>query len=110
MFTPLFAERRTSSVSRSHRWCRLDTRAPNPASSSFALAGCRLLLNLRFELLRFGRVRIRSEEEFGGPPPFEPSLKVEGNIGHIKASGLVPRLIAASTLGVLQRSTAVDFP
>jgi hypothetical protein len=109
MFTP-FAERGTSSVSHSHRWCRLDTRAPNPACSSFAFAGCRLLLHLRFELLRFGRVRIRSEEEFGGPPLFEPSLNVEGNTGHIKASGLVPRLLAASTLGVLQRSTAVDFP
>src|SRR5262245_29256266 len=110
MFTPLFAERRTSSVSRSRRWCRLDTRPPNPASVSFAFAGGRLLLILRFNLLRFGRVRIRSEEKFGSPPLFEPSLKVEGNTGHIKASGLAPLLVAASTLGVLQRSTAVDFP
>jgi hypothetical protein len=61
------------SVSRSHRWCRPDTRPPNPASFSFAFAGYRLLLIVRFKLLRFGRVRIRSEEKFGGPPLFEPS-------------------------------------
>ena len=74
----------------SHRLHRPDGRPPDLAVFSFAFAGCRLLLILRLKLLRFWRVLILSEQ-FGGPPLFEPSLKVEGNTGHIKASGLVLR-------------------
>jgi hypothetical protein len=51
---------------------------------SFALAGQGLLIQ-PFKLLLFGR---GGTDESGGPPPFEPSLKVEGNIGHIQASRL----------------------
>jgi hypothetical protein len=29
-------------------------------------------------------------DDSGGPPLFEPSLKVEGDIGHVKTSGLCP--------------------
>jgi hypothetical protein len=51
---------------------------------SFALAGLGQLLIPPFKLLLFGR---RGTDESGGPPPFEPSLKVEGNIGHIAFPG-----------------------
>jgi hypothetical protein len=54
---------------------------------SFALAGLGQLLMLPFKLLLFRRGRT---EESGGPPLFEPSLKVEGDIGHFKTSGLCP--------------------
>jgi len=57
----------------------------NPVGFSFALAGLGQLLILPFKLLLFGR---GGTDESGGPPPFEPSLKVEGNIGHIQASRL----------------------
>jgi hypothetical protein len=46
---------------------------------SFALAG--LGQQSPFELLFFGRCRT---DESRGPPLFEPSLKVEWDIGHIK--------------------------
>jgi len=74
---------------RLHRLRRSYSRPPNPAGFLFAFVGCRLLLLiLRFQRLSFARV-LRSEE-FGGPPLFEPSLKMERNTGHITASGLSP--------------------
>ena len=81
------ASLRGASVSRSHRWCRPDAHRLNPAGFSFALAGLGQLLMLPFKLLLFRRGRT---EESGGPPLFEPSLKVEGDIGHFKTSGLCP--------------------
>jgi hypothetical protein len=42
---------------------------------------------LPFKLLLFRRGRT---DESGSPPLFEPSLKVEGDIGHIKTSVLYP--------------------
>jgi hypothetical protein len=48
---------------------------------SFARAGLGQLLILPFKHLFFGRGRT---DESGGPPLFKPSLKVEGEIGHIK--------------------------
>jgi len=48
---------------------------------SFALAGLGHLLILAFKLSFFERGRT---DESGGPPLFEPSLKVEGDIGHIQ--------------------------
>jgi hypothetical protein len=49
---------------------------------SFALArrDRLLILPVRLMLLARGQ-RIRSQKS-GGPPPFEPSLKVEGDIAH----------------------------
>jgi len=49
-------------------------------SFSFARAGLGQLLILPFKLLLFPRGR---KHESGGPPLFKPSLKVEGEIGHI---------------------------
>jgi hypothetical protein len=54
---------------------------------SFALAGLGQPLILPFRLLLFGRGQA---DEPGGPPLFEPSLKVERDIGHIKPLGLFP--------------------
>jgi hypothetical protein len=55
---------------------------------SFALAGLGQLLMLPFKLSLFGRGRTN---ESGGPPLFEPSLKVEGDIDHIKPlTGFIP--------------------
>jgi hypothetical protein len=42
-------------------------------------------LILPFKLLLFPRSRT---DEPGGPPLFEPSLKIEGDIGHLKPTGL----------------------
>ena len=67
---------------RSHRWCRPDAHWLNPVSFSFVLAGVGQLLILPFKLLFFEGDRT---DESGGPPLFEPSLKVEGDIGHIKS-------------------------
>jgi len=68
----------------SHRWGRPDAHWPNPVVFSFALAGLGELLIMPFKPLLFGRGRTN---EPGGPPLFEPSLKVEGEIGHIKPLG-----------------------
>jgi hypothetical protein len=54
---------------------------------SFALAGLGQLLIPPFKLLLFGRGR---PDEPGSPPLFEPSLKVERDIGHIKPLGFTP--------------------
>ena len=87
---------RGASFPRSHCWCRPD--ALSPAGFSFALARLRQLLILPFKLWLFGCGRT---DESGGPPLFEPSLQVEGDIRHIKTSGLCPRFIGRSTLGVI---------
>jgi hypothetical protein len=42
---------------------------------------------LSFKLLLFRR---GWTEESGGPPLFEPSLKVEGDIGHFKPQDFAP--------------------
>ena len=75
--------RRCSSIPRSQRWRRPDAHWLNPVGFSFALAGLGQLLIQPFKFLFFGR---GWTNESGGPPLFEPSLKVEGDIGHIKAS------------------------
>src|SRR6516165_3773222 len=90
---------RGASLPRSHRWCRPDAQRPNPVGFSFALAGLGQPLILPFRLLLFGR---RQTDEPGGPPLFEPSLKVERNIGHIKPLGLFPRFIGINALGPLK--------
>ena len=81
------ASLRGASVPRSHRWCRPDAHRFSPAGFSFALAGLSQLMILPFKLLLFGCGRT---DESGGPTLFEPSLKVEGDIGHIKTSVLCP--------------------
>ena len=73
------SQRACSSVPRSHRWCRPYAHWLNSVGFSFAHAGLDQLSSFLF----FGRCRT---DESGGPPPFEPSFKVEWDIGHIKAS------------------------
>ena len=59
--------------------------ASDPAGLSFAPIGLDLLL-LFFRIL-FGRGCIGSRES-SVPPPFAPFLKVEWDLGHIKAPGV----------------------
>ena len=54
------------------------------------------------KLTLFGCRRIGSEES-GGPPPFEPSLKVERNTAHKENSGFIAPGVIALTREDLQR-------
>ena len=49
------------------------------------------LLILLFKLMLLGRGRRIRSQESGGPPPFEPPLKVEGELLITKTPGLSPR-------------------
>ena len=55
----------------------------NPAGFSFAFAGCGKLLTLLFPML------LERARKSGGPPLFEPSLKVEWNANHNKTYGFI---------------------
>jgi len=65
-----------------------DAHGLSPAGFSFTLARLGQLLILPFKPLLF---RCGRTEESGSPPLFEPSLKIEGDIGHCKTAGLYPR-------------------
>jgi hypothetical protein len=67
----------------SHRCCRPDAFWLNRLDFSFAIAAQDQLLILPFKLLLLLFPRGRKHES-GGPPLFKPSLKVEGDIAHIK--------------------------
>jgi hypothetical protein len=64
---------------RSHRRCRPHARRFNPADFSFGFGGFGKLLLLRLALGRRWRSR---PTKSGGPPLFEPSLKVQGDDTH----------------------------
>jgi hypothetical protein len=64
-------------------------------SYCFGLAQRVQLLILPLNLM-FRRVRRIWSGEPGGPPLLEPSLKVEGDAGHMKNSGLVTAVHKAS--------------
>jgi len=64
---------------RSHRRCRPQAHRFNPACFSFGFGGLLLLLLLRLALGRRWRSR---PTKSGGPPPLEPSLKVQGDDTH----------------------------
>jgi len=74
--------RRNHQPLRSRRWCSPDAYRLDTVGFSCAPAGFGQPSILPFKLLLFGRGRT---DESGGPPLFEPSLKVEGDIGHIKS-------------------------
>jgi len=81
-------ERRADPQPRANAGLERLRRWPGPAAGrlklvgfSFALAGRRRLPTLRCKLMLFRRVR-RLRSESGGPPLFEPSLKVEGDTAH----------------------------
>jgi hypothetical protein len=77
------------SVPRSHHCGRPEARRLIPVGFSFALAGRARQLILPFKLMLLGRGRRIRSQESGGPPPFEPSLKVEGDTAHNQTSGFV---------------------
>jgi hypothetical protein len=66
-------------ATRSHRRYRSQARRPEPAGFSFGFGGCAPLLILAFKFLLIRRDRPRKS---GSPPPFAPSLKVQGEDTH----------------------------
>jgi hypothetical protein len=68
---------------------------------SFALAGQGQLLILPLKLLLFPR---GMKHESGGPTLFKPSLKVEGDIAHIKPPGNLGPIPAPISIGISSRS------
>ena len=100
--------RRCSSVPRSQRWRRPDAHWLNPVGFSFALAGLGQLLILPFKHLFFEGGRT---EESGGPSLFEPSLKVEGDIGHIKPLDFaLTKVIASQSINSAKRLFSMSRP
>jgi hypothetical protein len=92
-----------ASVARSRRRCRPQARRFNPGFY-FGFGGFgKLLLLLR---LAFGRWQRRPAKS-GGPPLFEPSLKVQGYTAHNRNSGSrsCPR-VTTSTLTASERFRA----
>ena len=90
------------SVPRSHCWYRPQARRFNPAGFSFGFGGFgKLLLLLRLALGRRWRSR---PTKSGGPPPLEPSLKVQGDIAHNQSSGfaVAPRVKGLNAHGPLK--------
>src|ERR1700724_2156245 len=89
-------------VGRSHRRCRPQARRFNPAGFSFGFGGLgKLLLLLRLALGRRWRSR---PTKSGGPPLFEPSLKVQGYKAHNRNSGFaVLPPVTTSTLTASER-------
>jgi hypothetical protein len=78
-------KRRGASIPRSHRLCRPQAHRFNPAGFSIGFGGFgKLLLLLKLALGRRWRSR---PTKSGGPPLFEPSLKVEGYKAHHRNSG-----------------------
>jgi hypothetical protein len=76
----LFGRGRAAPVPRSPRWGGSEHRRPDKVNYRFGLVRRGLLLSLPFKpTLTCGR---RGLEESGGPPLFEPSLKVEGDSAH----------------------------
>jgi hypothetical protein len=89
-----------ASVPRSRRRCRPQARRFNPGFS-FGFGGFgKLLLLLRLAFERWQRRPAKS----GGPPLFEPSLKIQGYTAHIGNSGSrsCPR-VTTSTLTASER-------
>jgi hypothetical protein len=76
---PRVREGAGASVPRSRRRCRPQARRLNPAVFSFGFGGLGKLLLLRLALGRRWRSR---PDKSGGPPLFEPSLKVQRNVAH----------------------------
>jgi hypothetical protein len=68
------------------------------AGFSFALAEIGQLLILAFKLLLFRRSRT---DEPGGPPLFEPSLKIGGISAISNLQGFLPGFIGPSTLRII---------
>jgi hypothetical protein len=70
---------------------RSEARWLDPVGFSFVFARRGRLLILRFKLVLLWRAQVRSQES-GGPPFFEPSLKVEGDTAHSQNSAFAPGL------------------
>jgi len=66
----------------SRRWGRPQARRPNPAGFSFDFAVLGKLSNLLFMPVLLGRGRRNRPHKSGGPPLFEPSLKVQRDNAH----------------------------
>jgi hypothetical protein len=88
-------------VPRSHRRQRSRARRFNPVGFSFALVGPRNLLPLPLRPLALRRGRFRRPGKSGSPPPFAPSLNVQGHDAHNDSgfSVILTFLIAKQLLG-----------
>jgi hypothetical protein len=88
-------------VGRSHRRCRPQARRFNPAGFPFGFGGFGKLLLLR---LASGRHKRSRSTKSGGPPPLEPSLKIQGDIAHYQSSGfaVAPRVKGLNAHGPLK--------
>jgi hypothetical protein len=85
-----------------HRWRGLTAGRLKLVGFSFALAGRRRLPTVPCKLMLFRRVR-RLRSESGGPPLFEPSLKIEGDTAHNPKLRLVaPGLMDPQRAGSLK--------
>jgi hypothetical protein len=73
---------------RSHRRQRSQARCFNPAGFSFGFGGFGKLLLLLLLSLTLGRRWRSRPDKSGGPPPLEPSFKVNRDYGHNQSSGL----------------------